>query len=495
LLLPVAASSCFAVVLEVYRYRRRLLPFPVYLLFVYAVQTIVCMVALHAERDPLTGDGIMETFQDVRTQPKIESMSIVMAAHNEHVYMERTLNSIYAATPHSIIKEIIVVDDGSDPPIAESLVNFPEVKVLRHTDRRGLIKSKTEGGNMATGDMIMFLDAHVKPDPNWSEPILRHMNMNYKRVVVPIIPVLNGETWVTNHDAVGIKMMFDWSLSFSWFEDYNDLVPCMSGGLFGITRQWWHESGEYDYGMRLWGSENIEQSIRVWLCGGEIFVARDSVVAHVFRSRFPYKMNSTELTINKVRTVEAWFDEYKERFYKMQPSAREFVVHMGDLSDRLALKQNLQCKPFKWYVEKFRNVFISKDMLPEELFVIKDKTTGLCVQSTENHRLMEGPCDSEKRSQHWALAFSGQGLRNVYASRCLDANAGMKNRVGSPPILYECMENSAMQAWKLEKGHLRWKDYCVQGHEDEPLVLAKCAGEFLETRGRFQRRPVAQTDH
>lgn len=54
---------------------------------------------------------------------------------------------------------------------------------------------------MAEGNIIVFLDAHVKPDPGWAFPILRHINTNYKRVVVPKIPVLNGTTWVVNRKA------------------------------------------------------------------------------------------------------------------------------------------------------------------------------------------------------------------------------------------------------------------------------------------------------
>merc|ERR1711920_1075624 len=79
--------------------------------------------------------------------------------------------------------------------------------------------------------------------------------------------------------------------------------------------------GEYDGEMRNWGAENIEQSVRIWLCGGEIVVARDSFVAHVFRKKFPYPVNETEVMLNKVRTVEVWFDSYKEKFYSHVPSA------------------------------------------------------------------------------------------------------------------------------------------------------------------------------
>ena len=26
-------------------------------------------------------------------------------------------------------------------------------------------------------------------------------------------------------------------------------VPVLSGGLFAVTKHWWHEGGEYDHGM------------------------------------------------------------------------------------------------------------------------------------------------------------------------------------------------------------------------------------------------------
>ncbi|CAJ1415017.1 unnamed protein product [Effrenium voratum] len=70
-------------------------------------------------------------------------------------------------------------------------------------------------------------------------------------------------------------------------------------------------------------------ALRIWLCGGEIYVARDSRVAHVFRRHFPYALNNSEVYINKVRTVETWFDEYKRFYYAADPGAKQFLPFMG----------------------------------------------------------------------------------------------------------------------------------------------------------------------
>jgi len=244
--------------------------------------------------------------------------------------------------------------------------------------------------------------------------------------------------------------------------------------------------------MMMWGAENIEQSIRIWLCGGEIYVARDSRVAHVFRPKFPYVVNNTEIYINKVRTVETWFDEFKEYYYEADPAAKNFVPFMGDLSEREALKKKLQCKPFKWYVEKFRQVFTERHMLPEEVFLIRDTSTSLCLAAHDDSAHM-ATCDEGDVLQKWTVANSGDGLRNAGSRKCIDANAGNPNKDGSTLFLYACMPMNLQQKWSMSGGNIRWTNFCVKASEkNKDVTLTQC-GSFLSGSGPFEKYKAKST--
>lgn len=54
--------------------------------------------------------------------------------------------------------------------------------------------------------------------------------------------------------------------------------------------------GKYDPGMLEWGGENLEQSMRLWMCGGEIIVDRRSQIGHIF-SRPPKPNPGNRLVI------------------------------------------------------------------------------------------------------------------------------------------------------------------------------------------------------
>ena len=59
-----------------------------------------------------------------------------------------------------------------------------------------------------------------------------------------------------------------------------------------------------------------------------------------------------------MRLAEVWMDEYKEYFYTREPQIRK--LDYGDISAQVALREKLQCKPFKWFMEKVAYDLVKK---------------------------------------------------------------------------------------------------------------------------------------
>lgn len=174
----------------------------------------------------------------------------------------------------------------------------------------GLIRARLAGARSASGDILVFLDAHCECVQQWLEPLAERIKESRTSVLVPIIDVISATNY--HYSSNGYSMFqiggFTWNGHFDWvdipkrertrqkmecMEEHLEICPTnsptMAGGLLAIDRNYFWEIGSYDEDMDGWGGENLEMSFRIWMCGGKIETIPCSRIGHIFREFHPYK--------------------------------------------------------------------------------------------------------------------------------------------------------------------------------------------------------------
>ncbi|KAL5263086.1 hypothetical protein ACHWQZ_G008481 [Mnemiopsis leidyi] len=308
--------------------------------------------------------------------------SVIMVFYNEAASVVlRTVHSVLNKSPPHLIHEILLYDDNSDlEEVVEGswftrhIKTLPKVRLERSKHGRGgLIKAKTFAGKLATGKILVYLDAHCECNDGWLEPLIYPIYLNRTACTTPNIDSISWQRLeIHAPEVVEVTGGLNWILNMLWSplsvqeqarraKDPYPLTadirtPTMAGGLFAIDRAWFIELGMYDEGQDIWGGENIDLSFRVWLCGGTQWLCPCSKVAHVFRPKHPYtfgkgdEQNFKVVMKNYKRNALVWLDgPHLDFFYKWKPQAID--VDAGDVSGRLALKRKLQCKSFDYFLE------------------------------------------------------------------------------------------------------------------------------------------------
>ncbi|MEE3331434.1 MAG: glycosyltransferase [Myxococcota bacterium] len=76
--------------------------------------------------------------------------------------------------------EVIVVDDGSEPPVAQSLKRFEEslTLVLLRQDNAGPASARNHGATVARGKLLFFTDDDCAPTPQWLKQVFESARDN-----------------------------------------------------------------------------------------------------------------------------------------------------------------------------------------------------------------------------------------------------------------------------------------------------------------------------
>lgn len=92
-------------------------------------------------------------------------ITVMMTVYNGERYLDEAIRSVVDQTYRPL--EVIVVDDGSDDASGEiARRHEPAVRVEGHEPRRGMGASRNRAIELATGDLLTFLDADDRMVPD-----------------------------------------------------------------------------------------------------------------------------------------------------------------------------------------------------------------------------------------------------------------------------------------------------------------------------------------
>lgn len=218
-------------------------------------------------------------------------VSVVIPAWNLAEMTAQAVSAVAYTAPEA---EVIVVDNGSEPPLS-----FAQV---RNDTNEGFARACNQGAKVATGDLVVFLNNDTVAQPGWLDAMVSRWSGD-DVIVGSHLVYPDGST---QHSGVFLRRRG------ADLEAYNRTtsagpgeVPGVTGACLLISRARFDELGGFDEGFRN-AYEDVDLILRHRRAGGRVWFEPTSVVAHL-ESRTPGRFD--HVAHNVERLQELWGTE------------------------------------------------------------------------------------------------------------------------------------------------------------------------------------------
>lgn len=296
--------------------------------------------------------------------PARPRVSVIVPAWNEEVGIESTVKSILTSTYSDV--EVVVVDDGSTDGTWERLCRLAQRcrrdegrhLVLHRQDNAGKSRALNTGLLLASGEIIVTIDADCVVDPAALERIVQLFEDERVMSVAGNVKIGNRRS------GIGLLQQLEYLYGFYFkkADSLLDSIYIVGGAAAAYRRSVFEELGGFDETII---TEDIEMSTRIQDVGMTIQYAPDAVVwtegatdvTGLAKQRLRWKFG---------RLTTFW--RYRHLFFSLRP-------HHSRLLTLLVLPVALLCEVLL-LLEVFLLVvlitytFATSDFLPLALYVV-----------------------------------------------------------------------------------------------------------------------------
>jgi glycosyltransferase involved in cell wall biosynthesis len=320
-------------------------------------------------------------------------------------------------TSEAYSREIIVIDDGSAVPVSRE---ESDLRLVRHEVSVGVQQSRRHGAAVASGDVLVWLDAHMRFAPDWLDHMMAHVDSGALLCAAwwdyaLTKPLCWGADflWRAQRDyANGHCAGFDFRHRTSYPGEGALEVPMVIGACYMMLRENYERIGGFSPFFRTWGKDEQDISARAWIAGVGVKCVTGARVGHLSRSHFPYRVRWEEIEFNQIAMVRTVFGESTaaalEELLRPVPLQTQEWLDETDFSERRALVQSAR----KFSDEEFFARFLPavqeaiqnrRRKAPAVGSLKKDKISFVIATRNEAEPVLEATID--------ALLATSQGYR------------------------------------------------------------------------------------
>lgn len=228
----------------------------------------------------------MPTERDIASAgPDQVSLSVVIPTRDRPELLLRTLESLRESAPGAAF-EVVVVDDGSDPPLGPTLASLSVPYGLEVVAQppRGLNAARNAGLARASADIVAFLDDDVRVEPGWASGLVAGFANRPGLAVAAGRVIADPErpipSWVSRERMMYLSVL-DLGPSPVPFPPWASPV----GANLAVRREWIQRVGAFADGMDRQGRSLIsggdtELVRRIQSAGGDVAYWPSATVHH-----------------------------------------------------------------------------------------------------------------------------------------------------------------------------------------------------------------------